>query len=567
MNEPESFMSNRILLTSLLCFSVAVPATAQNKAPAATAKDKAPTPAAKPAPPQEKREADKPSFSHDGNRVVYLDRVTVGEELTPVRRELWIVNTDGDDARPLSPEADDDQPRFSPYGDSIVFTRGRDLWLVKKNGDGLRNVTNTRDAEESGAEFTSDGRSLVFLRHAPAPMSAEMQAALAKSPELAAFVGARKEQSVVLRDIATGTERTLLGDGYQVTQIVPHDKDEDVVFILCKPLDTESKPIKETTFEKVVATLKLDGTLPKVELKLKPGGKYRLKQIRPTRTGDFVEASTIIFRSDVARLKDNEIEVLPDAPSWGDASRDGKTLVGTHIVDRKMNFGLVLYDIATAKIKPLRAPEQIPELAEKHFDEGLTHAMYERHDQAIADFSAAIALHPQYVQAYKERSWSHYMKRDGKGALTDLADAIALDPNYADAYEARGDLYVLANLLPAALGEFSTAIRLDPKNDSPLEKRAKIYVRQKQVNLALADYNEAIKLNPSNLTAIFARAEIKTSRRDIAGAIADYTLALKHYPNSATVYAARAKLYRASGKAALAAADEAKARALAPKRK
>jgi tetratricopeptide (TPR) repeat protein len=60
------------------------------------------------------------------------------------------------------------------------------------------------------------------------------------------------------------------------------------------------------------------------------------------------------------------------------------------------------------------------------------------YDRAIADYSEAIRLNPNYALAYKNRGNAWHFKRDYDRAVADYNQAIRIDPNYALAYHSRG---------------------------------------------------------------------------------------------------------------------------------
>lgn len=61
--------------------------------------------------------------------------------------------------------------------------------------------------------------------------------------------------------------------------------------------------------------------------------------------------------------------------------------------------------------------------------------------QAIAAYSQAIALNPQYAEAYNNRAYTYMMQADYARALPDLDTAIRLRPTYVHALMNRGDIY------------------------------------------------------------------------------------------------------------------------------
>jgi Tol biopolymer transport system component len=82
-----------------------------------------------------------PSASPDDRQIVYLSD-------NGGHSNLWVVNTDGSDARQITfeenPRVSIGAPFWAPVGNRIVFVVGRagrvELWLVEPDGSGLRQV-------------------------------------------------------------------------------------------------------------------------------------------------------------------------------------------------------------------------------------------------------------------------------------------------------------------------------------------------------------------------------------------------------------------------------------------
>ena len=57
---------------------------------------------------------------------------------------------------------------------------------------------------------------------------------------------------------------------------------------------------------------------------------------------------------------------------------------------------------------------------------------------AIADYTKAIEINPNYAKAYNNRGISKKNLKDYYGAIADYTKAIEINPNFADAYYNRG---------------------------------------------------------------------------------------------------------------------------------
>src|SRR5262245_26279051 len=86
-----------------------------------------------------------------------------------------------------------------------------------------------------------------------------------------------------------------------------------------------------------------------------------------------------------------------------------------------------------------------------------------QYDSAIADYTKAIDLKPDYAEAYNDRGFAYYLKGDFERAISDYTRAIELRPDYPKAYNSRGVVYMQAGYGPAkSVPDFDRAIKLKP---------------------------------------------------------------------------------------------------------
>lgn len=63
------------------------------------------------------------------------------------------------------------------------------------------------------------------------------------------------------------------------------------------------------------------------------------------------------------------------------------------------------------------------------------------YDRAVADYTHALELNPQFAEAYNNRAYTYMKLENYVLALPDLDRAIELRPNYVNALMNRGDIY------------------------------------------------------------------------------------------------------------------------------
>jgi tetratricopeptide (TPR) repeat protein len=89
-------------------------------------------------------------------------------------------------------------------------------------------------------------------------------------------------------------------------------------------------------------------------------------------------------------------------------------------------------------------------------------------DGAITAYSRAIALNPDFAEAYNNRAYAYMTKKDYAHALPDLDRAIALRPTYVNALMNRGDIhnYYYDIDYDLAIADYDRVIALGARNTS-----------------------------------------------------------------------------------------------------
>lgn len=79
--------------------------------------------------------------------------------------------------------------------------------------------------------------------------------------------------------------------------------------------------------------------------------------------------------------------------------------------------------------------------AEEYYNSGNSNYKQSKYDEAISDYTKAVARNPNLAQAYNNRGGAYIQKGNYDLAILDCAKAIELQPDYAYAYNNRATAY------------------------------------------------------------------------------------------------------------------------------
>lgn len=162
-----------------------------------------------------------PQISPDGARIVYVRRYC---DIMTDRRmsNLWIVQSDGSEHRPLTTgAASDTSPRWSPDGSQIIYLSDRDgstqIYRRWMDTGQTAKVTAVTDAP-SGIAWSPDGKWISFTAHVPARPTTIIT--MPEAPEGARWAApARVHDKLIYRFNALG----YLKPGYSHLFVAPAD--------------------------------------------------------------------------------------------------------------------------------------------------------------------------------------------------------------------------------------------------------------------------------------------------------------------------------------------------------
>ncbi len=121
---------------------------------------------------------------------------------------------------------------------------------------------------------------------------------------------------------------------------------------------------------------------------------------------------------------------------------------------------------------------------------GALYDSLENYQQAIADANQAIELqHDNLEWTYENRGISKYKLGDVQGALADFSQAIAINPNYYRVYNSRG-------FVKSAMENHQEAIAINPDYIDAYINRGESRTKLEDFIGAITDFSRIITLNP-----------------------------------------------------------------------
>ena len=168
-----------------------------------------------------------------------------------------------------------------------------------------------------------------------------------------------------------------------------------------------------------------------------------------------------------------------------------------------------------------RAIALVPDFEEAYLMRGRSRVAQYQNDQAIEDFTKATELRPHDSGPLLDRGRAYLFNKKFPLAVADATAAIASDANLAPAYNLRGMAQRELGKLPEALEDFNHAVSLAPNADNYYQ-RGSTYQLMGEHQKAISDFNETIEYHPDIAQGYFARAESERALGDYEGAKKDH---------------------------------------------
>lgn len=164
-------------------------------------------------------------------------------------------------------------------------------------------------------------------------------------------------------------------------------------------------------------------------------------------------------------------------------------------------------------------------------------------DGAIAACRKIIRLDPTFAPAHYNLGNALRAKKDVDGAIVAYKEAIRLDPERAYGHAGLGLALRAKGDLDGAITAFKKAVRLDPKEAmAPYYNLGNALRAAGNLDGAIAAYKEAIRLNPKEAKAHTNLGLTLIANKDVHGAVAAYKEAIRLDPKEVNAHSSVARL-------------------------
>jgi predicted O-linked N-acetylglucosamine transferase (SPINDLY family) len=199
-----------------------------------------------------------------------------------------------------------------------------------------------------------------------------------------------------------------------------------------------------------------------------------------------------------------------------------------------------------------------------HNISGVVAAAAGRLDAAVMLHDMAIAIAPDYFEAFNNRGNALNELKRYDEALASFSAAIELKPDYFEAHLNRGIVLRLEKRFDEALDAIGAALHYNPGLLQAYSNRGNILQDLHRFDEALADYDQALLINPRFVPAHINRGNVLRILKRLPEAIACYDTAITLAPTQAQAHRNRGVVLNALKRLPEALASFEQAHALAP---
>ena len=221
---------------------------------------------------------------------------------------------------------------------------------------------------------------------------------------------------------------------------------------------------------------------------------YSILQVPPQATSEDIKVS---FRR-LARQYHPDLN--PNNPKTAERFKqisEAYEVLSDDLKRRRYDRDLKLQGIRSGKkypSTPQSEPAKTSRNAKDFFSRGMKKSEEKQYKNAINEYSKAIELEPNFVDAYLKRCEMRYKLGDNQGVLDDCYRVIQIEPSVSKAYYYQGRARFSLGYVEASIDSYSEAIRQNQSYAYAYYYRGIAYHDLKNSPLALEDWQTAAEL-------------------------------------------------------------------------
>lgn len=194
----------------------------------------------------------------------------------------------------------------------------------------------------------------------------------------------------------------------------------------------------------------------------------------------------------------------------------------------KFNQGQILFNLENLNVQNLIKISEINNLSPNDlYEKGIEKVECKDYLGAIIEFTKAIEIDENYIDAFMQRGYSKAILKDYKGAVEDFNKTIELDID-CRIYSARGRSKKNLFDFDGALQDYKIAVEKFPEDDSCYFGRGELKYEIEDYLGAIEDFNKCIEIKPNRTMSFHKRGDCKLKIEDYKGAIEDYSIVVQN---------------------------------------
>jgi tetratricopeptide (TPR) repeat protein len=167
--------------------------------------------------------------------------------------------------------------------------------------------------------------------------------------------------------------------------------------------------------------------------------------------------------------------------------------------------------------------------------------------EAIASFEKAIALKPDFYEAFSNMGLSYGLKGESIKAIECYEQVIAIKPNFYEALNDMGFLYALRGENIKAIECYEKAIAIKPDDYWAFNDMGYAYYKLENYDKAIECYQKSISITPNNPEAFYNMGDAYFVKGDYDKAIECYKKVLEIKPDYHEALYSKGKAYYIEG--------------------